>query len=186
LGKSREAIEESLESIEQNIAYINKIVSDLQGYTRPLKPNIQEINLYDLINSLLAQSSVPKNIQTQRNVDANFVLKADPPYLRRALTNLIINAIQAMPNGGKLTIKSAINDDRVSITVEDTGVGIPEEVKPNLFKPLFTTKSKGQGLCLAVVKRLVEGLNGKVSFVSQEGNGTKFTIDLPLEPKSVR
>jgi signal transduction histidine kinase len=62
----------------------------------------------------------------------------------------------------------------------DTGKGIPEDVKPNVFKPLMTTKAKGQGLGLAVVKRLIEGLNGKVSFSSEEDKGTKFTIELPV------
>jgi two-component system sensor histidine kinase HydH len=80
-----------------------------------------------------------------------------------------------MPNGGKLTIKVLSNKDRTIISVKDTGVGIPEEAKPNLFKPLFTTKSKGQGLGLAVVKRLTEALGGT------EGKGTKFIIELPLE-----
>ena len=86
-----------------------------------------------------------------------------------------------MPNGGKLTIKVLSNKDRTIISVKDTGVGIPEEAKPNLFKPLFTTKSKGQGLGLAVVKRLTEALGGTVTFESQEGKGAKFIIELPLE-----
>ena len=68
-----------------------------------------------------------------------------------------------------------------SLDVEDTGVGIPEEVKPKLFKPMVTTKAKGQGLGLAVVKRLVEALNGTITFESQVGKGTKFTISLPLD-----
>lgn len=183
-GESRKAMEESLDSIGQNIVYIDKIVSDLQDYTRTIKPNIQEINLNDLANMILAKTNIPKNIQTQINVDPNLILGADSAYLRRVLTNLIINAIQAMPNGGKLTVRATVNGGNVSIDIEDTGVGIPDRVKPNLFKPLFTTKSKGQGLGLAVVKRLVEGLDGKVSFVSQEGNGTKFTIELPLKARN--
>ena len=183
-SQSRKAMEESVESIGQNIIYINKIVSDLQDYTRPLKPNIQEICLNDLICTVVLQGNIPKDIQVKVDVDPNLVINSDASYLRRSLTNLVINAVQAMPNAGKLTIKALVKNERVLINVEDTGVGIPEAVKPNLFKPLFTTKSKGQGLGLAVVKRLVEGLNGKISFVSQEGNGTKFTLDLPLETKN--
>jgi len=68
-------------------------------------------------------------------------------------------------------------------SVEDTGVGIPEEIKPKLFQPMVTTKSRGQGLGLAVVKRLVEALNGKISFESQEGKGTTFIVCLPLSHK---
>jgi PAS domain S-box-containing protein len=176
-----EAMEESVEAIEENTAYINKIVSDLQDYTRPLTPNIVEINIKDLINSTLIVVNIPENIKTEVTIQENLSLKVDPTYLRRALTNLTTNAVQAMPNGGKLTIKVLSNKDRTIISVKDTGVGIPEEAKPNLFKPLFTTKSKGQGLGLAVVKRLTEALGGTVTFESQEGKGTKFIIELPLE-----
>ena len=179
-AENRAAMKESLESIEQNIVYIDKIVSDLQDYTRLIKPNLQEVKLRNSITTMILASNIPKNIQTALNVDANLILKTDAAYMRRALTNLIVNAVQAMPNGGKLTIGAAVTNGAVVIKVTDTGVGIPEKAKPNLFKPLFTTKSKGQGLGLAVVKRLVEGLNGKVSFESQEGNGTTFTIELPL------
>jgi PAS domain S-box-containing protein len=176
-----EAIEESVEAIEENTAYINKIVSDLQDYTRPLTPNIVEVNIKDLINSTLIVANIPENIKTEVTIQENLSLKVDPIYLRRALTNLTTNAVQAMPNGGKLTIKALSNKDRTIISVKDTGVGIPEEAKPNLFKPLFTTKSKGQGLGLAVVKRLTEALGGTVTFESQEGKGAKFIIELPLE-----
>jgi PAS domain S-box-containing protein len=176
-----EAMEESVEAIEENTAYINKIVSDLQDYTRPLTPNIVEINIKDLINSTLIVVNIPENIKTEVTIQENLSLKVDPTYLRRALTNLTTNAVQAMPNGGKLTIKVLSNKDRTIISVKDSGVGIPEEAKPNLFKPLFTTKPKGQGLGLAVVKRLTEALGGTVTFESQEGKGTKFIIELPLE-----
>ena len=176
-----EAMEESVEAIEENTAYINKIVSDLQDYTRPLTPNIVEVNIKDLINSTLIVANIPENIKTEVTIQENLSLKVDPIYLRRALTNLTTNAVQAMPNGGKLTIKALSNKDRTIISVKDTGVGIPEEAKPNLFKPLFTTKSKGQGLGLAVVKRLTEALGCTVTFESQEGKGAKFIIELPLE-----
>ena len=84
-----------------------------------------------------------------------------------------------MPNGGKLSLNSYRKDSNILITVEDTGVGIPEEIKKEVFSPMLTTKAKGQGLGLAVVKRLVEALNGTISFESQEGKGTKFVITLP-------
>jgi PAS domain S-box-containing protein len=179
--ESKEGIKESLDSIEMNIAYVDKIVSDLQDYTRPLKPSFQEVNVKDLIDSILAIAKIPKRTETRIDVDKSFFLITDATYLRRVLTNLILNAVQAIPVEGKLTIEAHKEKDKVIISVKDTGVGIPEKVKPNLFAPLFTTKSKGQGLGLAVVKRLVEGLNGKVSFESEEGKGTKFIIELPSQ-----
>ncbi len=86
-----------------------------------------------------------------------------------------------MPQGGKLTIcASQKKPGAVDISIEDTGVGIPDDVKPRIFTPLFTTKSKGQGFGLAVVKHLVEIQGGTISFESQEGKGTKFTVKLPI------
>jgi PAS domain S-box-containing protein len=178
-GEGKKAILESIDSINENLAYIDKIVSDLQDYTRPLKPNIQVINLSELIQGTILTINIPNRIELITDVEKDTKIKTDSAYLRRILTNLITNAVQAMPNEGKLTVK--VNDikDKTVISVKDTGVGIPEQVKNKLFTPLFTTKSKGQGLGLAVVKRLVEALNGSINFESQENQGTKFTVELP-------
>ena len=100
--------------------------------------------------------------------------------MKRILTNLTSNAVQAMPNGGKIAITAVCKNNKVSITVADTGQGIPDDVKDKLFKPLFTTKAKGQGLGLAIVKKLTEALNGKVTVESQIGKGTQFTVEFPL------
>jgi nitrogen fixation/metabolism regulation signal transduction histidine kinase len=90
-----------------------------------------------------------------------------------------INAVQAMPDGGKLVVNAYKTENDVTIAVQDTGVGILENVKNKLFTPLFTTKSKGQGFGLAVVKRLVEAQNGSITVESQEGKGKTFTIKFP-------
>jgi signal transduction histidine kinase len=85
-----------------------------------------------------------------------------------------------MPKGGKLTINAFAKNGKAIITVEDTGEGIPESFRNKLFTPLATTKSKGQGFGLSVVKRLTEGMGGKVTFESAVGKGTKFIIELPM------
>ena len=176
-----EDIAESIASINENIAYINKIVSDLQDYTRTLTVNPTDINLKNLFSGM-SNLIPPSNIELHLVVPKELTIKTDAMYLKRVMTNLMINAVQAMPDGGKLTISATVEAGRVLISVSDTGVGIPEEIKPNLFKPMFTTKSKGQGLGLAVVKRLVEALAGSVSVESQVGRGTTFTVSLPLAP----
>ena len=178
-SETRKEVVESLDSIETNINYINKIVADLQDYSRSINPEYSEFNLKDLITSVIQSISRQNNLDISVNIDHSLTITSDRSIIRRVLTNLIINAIQAMPNGGKLSLNSCQKNHDILITVEDTGVGIPEEIKSKLFSPMLTTKAKGQGLGLAVVKRLVEALNGIISFESQEGKGTKFIVKLP-------
>jgi len=186
-SQTKDNVAESLEGIEKNIGYINKIVADLQDYARPLAPEFSDVNLYELVTNVFTPITVPENTAPLIDVDPQFWLESDPTLLRRILTNLIINAIQAMPQGGNLTVSATKQNGKIVIAVKDTGVGIPEDVKLKLFTPMMTTKAKGQGLGLAVVKRLVEALGGSVSFESQEGKGTKFIISLPTaKPKSKR
>jgi PAS domain S-box-containing protein len=172
---------ESLDEIEHNIDYINKIVADLQDYARPLNPRAQETNMKSVFNEILVKNGIPKNIKVAVDVDVKAErIMADPDYVKRIAANLTLNAVQAMPNGGKLTIRAyADKTNDILITVKDTGVGIPEDIKPKLFTPMITTKSKGQGFGLAVVKRMTEGLGGTVTFESTEGKGTTFIVRLP-------
>jgi signal transduction histidine kinase len=134
-----------------------------------------------LLDNIIFTIRAPQCIHASVNVEQGLTIKTDSDYLRRILTNLLINAVQAMPNEGSLIVQVERGKYGVVVfEVEDTGVGIPEDVKGKLFTPLFTTKSKGQGLGLAVVKRLVEGLKGSIRVESEEGNGTKFIIELPI------
>ena len=175
----KESVKESFDSLESNIFYINKIVADLQDYARPLNPEYKEVKLPDLLISIFDAINVPDSIKLSFDIKTCPNIRTDPEFIRRALTNLVTNAIQAMPKGGTLELTAFEIEDKAYITVSDTGIGIPEEVKHKLFTPMTTTKAKGQGLGLAVVKRLVEALNGSITFESAEGQGTKFTISLP-------
>jgi PAS domain S-box-containing protein len=173
-------VQESLQSIQEQVDYINKIISDLQDYARPLKPELTDIDLCAAIPKLLLTVPLSQNVEAFAICSKMPTIRLDLTFLKRILVNLATNAIQAMPNGGKLTIRAYENASKVFISVEDTGVGIPDEIKPKLFQPLMTTKSKGQGFGLAVVKRLVEKMNGKIGFESQVGKGTTFTLEFPL------
>ena len=135
----------------------------------------------EVIINVVKDACVPDNIKVNVYSNTFQKIRTEPTFIRRILTNLVSNSIQAMPDGGKLEVKSYHKDGQLCISVSDTGVGIPEEVKPKLFTPMMTTKSKGQGLGLAVAKRLVEALNGSISFESNEGKGTKFIIELPIQ-----
>ena len=179
----RAEVLESLDLVQEQVDYINKIVSDLQDYARPLKPEYKNAKLPELITNIFETISLPKKVNISMHVVGEIKLKTDPVFIRRALTNLVVNAIQAMPDGGTLEITAYEKESRIVLTVSDTGEGIPKEMKPKIFTPLVTTKAKGQGFGLAVVKRLVEALEGSITFESETGKGTKFTIQLPLEPQ---
>ena len=177
-GEEKKNIQESLTEIEKNVDYINKIVADLQDFARPLKPNAEETDLKRVIDDLLQKNGLPENVKVSVKVEAGKVV-ADSTFINRIMFNLVNNAVQAMPQGGKLTIRTYKEANVTVISVKDTGVGIPEAVKGKLFTPMFTTKSKGQGFGLAVIKRMAEALGGTVSFESQEGKGTTFIVRLP-------
>jgi len=177
-GEAKKTLTENIDVIEENLGYIDKIVSDLQDYARPIKPDLMKIDLEKIITVSLKTARIPSNIETSinvKNVDPN--LSLDPNLMKRIFINLIINAVQAMPNGGKLAIKASKEADKQLIIVEDTGIGIPEGVKAKLFTPMFTTKSKGQGFGLAVSKRLVEAQGGIIIVESEPGNGARFILE---------
>jgi signal transduction histidine kinase len=171
---------ESIQEIEKNVDYINKIVADLQDYARPLNPLTEETDIKNIIDELLKKTGLPENVQVSVNVEDDVrKVVADSTFINRIMYNLVNNAVQAMPQGGKLSIHAFRDDNNTVISVKDTGIGIPEEVKAKLFTPMLTTKAKGQGFGLVVIKRMTESLGGTVSFESQEGKGTTFTIRLP-------
>ena len=169
-----------MDMLQDQTNYMNKIVSDLQDYARPVKLELKETNLYNMINEVLSTIQIAENIEVLNDVSFDFFATLDPYLLKRVFTNLITNAVQAMPEGGKLTIKAYKNDEEVVLSVQDTGVGIPEENMPKIFQPLFSTKSKGQGLGLAVCKRIVEAHGGRITFTSKVRYGSTFTVYVPL------
>jgi PAS domain S-box-containing protein len=139
-GKKRAL--ESIEEIEKNVDYINKIVQDLQDYARPLNPKAEESDLKSILEKLIAKNRTPKNVKVKVDVSEEArKIATDSYYLNRILYNLITNSIQAMPNGGKLTIQAYREVNDTVITVKDTGVGIPEDIQGKMFTPMFTTKS---------------------------------------------
>jgi signal transduction histidine kinase len=113
-------------------------------------------------------------------IPSSIELFIDPNLFERVFNNMITNSIQAMPDGGKIMIKSEDEDDYILIHIMDEGTGIPDEAKERIFTPLFTTKAKGTGLGLAVCKRIIEAHGGYINFESNEGKGTTFTIQLPF------
>jgi signal transduction histidine kinase len=115
-------------------------------------------------------------------------ITADAGQLTQVVVNLVVNSIQAMPEGGKLNVRTDVQDQYVVCIVEDTGVGMTEDVLDRLFVPFFTTKevNQGTGLGLPVVHGIVTSHGGTIEVKSKPGKGTKFTIRLPIEPGTIQ
>jgi signal transduction histidine kinase len=130
------------------------------------------------VEDMFKNISKPENVNLVLDVD-DVQAQLDPLLIARALSNLILNSIQAMPEGGTLTVKAKSKEDAIEFTVQDTGIGMTEEVKKRIFKPFYTTKSKGMGLGLTIVKHIVNLHNGTVEVESEPNKGTKTTIRIP-------
>ncbi len=108
-------------------------------------------------------------------------IKLDPDIMHRVIDNLVKNAVDAMPNGGKVVISAEKGKDVVLIRVSDTGMGIPEGSRERIFSPLYTTKAGGMGLGLTYCRRAVEAMGGSINFESKIDKGTTFTVTLPIQ-----
>ncbi|MDH7555816.1 MAG: ATP-binding protein [Candidatus Methanosuratincola sp.] len=177
----REVLAKWMKRLRDNVAYMDKIVSDLQDMTRPLRVERREVRLERLFMDVLDDLKVPGNVRVNLKINPGAEKAAtDLLILKRILHNLVNNALQAMPDGGRITIETSVSGGHLEIRVEDTGVGMDEETLRRIFTPLFTTKAKGTGLGLAVCKRLIEELGGDISVKSSKGMGTTFTLSLPI------
>jgi PAS domain S-box-containing protein len=174
----------SFERIDRNIAYMNKIVSDLTDFARPLALHTARVPVGILIGDTLSNIAVPQCISVEVRADRSLTADLDPLMMRRVLTNLITNSVQAMPTSGCLGISAFGSGGKLVIKVSDTGPGIPPSVVKTLFTPLRSHKSKGMGLGLPVAKRMVEAHGGAITFRTALGYGTTFIVDVPLEQPS--
>ncbi|MDI9644529.1 MAG: PAS domain S-box protein, partial [Candidatus Verstraetearchaeota archaeon] len=166
--------------IERNVKYMDKIVADLQDFGKRLFVEGIPTRLQTIFEDAIVGIDVPDGVHIKMDAEeAEMVLPA--PLITRALKNLIINAIQAMPNGGEISLSAKVLCEKAVFSVSDTGTGIAEVVKKNLFKPFFTTKSKGTGLGLAVVKKIVDEIGGTIEVDSELNRGTTFRIYVPTQ-----
>jgi PAS domain S-box-containing protein len=181
LSSVRDELTSSYERIERNANYMNKIVSDLLDYSRPMVPESTVTNLQRLIDETLADIKIPDNVAITLLFDRTLKVMVDSQLIKRAFTNLITNAIQAMPDGGALTITAEDTDKGIYMKFTDTGKGIPADVMKNFFKPFVTNKAKGMGMGLVIVKRIIDAHKGSIDVESEVGKGTTFAITIPLK-----
>jgi signal transduction histidine kinase len=181
--KVRDELLQTMETMNLQLKYMSGIIYDLQALVGRARPQLSEADVSKLVDRTLMGMEVPPNVKIAVNVQAPAGAtraNVDAVMIMRVFTNLITNAIQAMPNGGSLTITLSLKDKWLSIEFSDTGVGMSPETMRKLFTPLFTTKERGMGLGLAICKQIVEAHGGRISTRSKAGEGTTFTVELPL------
>jgi signal transduction histidine kinase len=192
--------------IQEEADRLNAMVDDLLDFARPLRLALMPVPLLLVVDDALerARTRMPTEDEERRpgradgaaqaysepleldlRIPAGLTLHADPRLLRQALVNLFLNALQAMPRGGVLSVhaekQTGLGNPQARIVVRDTGAGVPPEQRSNIFQPFFTTKATGTGLGLAVVRRIIEGHGGRIDLLDRDAGGAEFEILLPAQ-----
>jgi signal transduction histidine kinase len=185
LEKPEPEVKETLEILEKEVAASEHIISSLLDFARSKPPARSKVDVNDLLQEVISHTIIPERIKIVSNLDKSLPqILADPDQLIQVFKNLMLNALQAMPETGQLVIRSeTLPPSLVAISFADSGVGISRENQKKLFEPLFTTKAKGIGLGLAITKTLVEGHGGTVEVQSELGEGSIFTVRLPIKER---
>ena len=179
-----EAKYEFIQILQKETDRLNHIVQEFLGFARPKQPEFQYADLNEAIESVLtltAQEAKKAGVKVEKKLDPSIGRRSlDAGLLKQAFLNLILNAIQAMPSGGVLTVESGLREDAVVVKIADTGIGISDENRKKLFSPFFTTKKSGTGLGLAITYRIVQNHRGTVDVKSEPGKGTAFSVKIPI------
>jgi two-component system, NtrC family, nitrogen regulation sensor histidine kinase NtrY len=181
-----EIFRESSSTLLAEIANLKAIVSRFSEFSKMPQPRFQQVQLNEVVQDSVrlfqSQLTAPGRPPIQCRLETDSALEpiaADPELLHRAVSNLILNAIDAMPNGGTLTLRTHHESNHAYVEVSDTGTGLTAEDRERLFTPYFTTKQHGTGLGLAIVQSVVSDHGGRITVRSKAGEGTTFSIELP-------
>ncbi len=172
------------EEIIQEVKNLNRIVTDFLSFARESRWQFEQVDIVAVLEGALTLALSGEKggpITVEKEMPSHPPpLIGDPLELRKALLNVILNAIQALPNGGRLKLRLHTEGSWLTITIQDTGGGISSQIRDRIFNPFFTTKEKGTGLGLAITQRIIEGHGGNISFESHPTEGTQFMIRLPI------
>ena len=175
-----------IETIIQQVGRVERIVSNLLTFARTKNKVIRRFNVEELLDDIMEQigHQIPLaryRIERKYGISNN-ALEGDEDQLRQVFTNLVLNALQAMETGGSITLSTAVDRDtnNCSVTIGDSGPGVPEDIREKLFTPFFTTKPRGTGLGLAVSYGIVKDHGGDIRVESESGRGASFAVLLPL------
>ena len=182
LGSERysEIFEQSYTSITNEVENLKNMVTEFSNFAKMPKPRLNPASINEIIqNALNLYNELPENIEIKANLADDLPqFMADSDQMRQVLHNLIGNAVEAMPDGGQLTITTGLDTDSIIMEIDDTGHGMSDEVRQRIFTPYFTTKEKGTGLGMAIVAQIIGEHGGEISVQSTQSVGTKVTIKL--------
>uniref|UniRef100_A0A7C3V8E1 histidine kinase n=1 Tax=Desulfobacca acetoxidans TaxID=60893 RepID=A0A7C3V8E1_9BACT len=179
---------EKLQIIVDEVKRLEDFLAEVGGYAKIAEPSLQTGDLNDLIKDLcqrLEPSLRENGIQLVLDLDPRLPqMQFDPGHLRQAVLNIVKNSIEAMCEGGTLSIATRREGEKVAVEIGDTGPGIPPEALEKIFQPFFSTKPKGSGLGLAITQKIIEAHRGQISIASEPGRGTRVLLSLRLEPQT--
>ena len=175
-------VKDTLDIVDLEATKCTEIIHDLLDFARARPPVRVRVDANHVVRETLSRTTVPENIEVIDNLDEALPqILADAVQLGQVFGNIITNALQAMPQGGRLVVSSqAVEGEYVAVSFSDTGTGISEENLERVFEPLFTTKARGIGLGLMLCKMLVESHGGTIEVQSELGKGSTFTVRLPI------
>ncbi|GAB6124677.1 two-component system sensor histidine kinase NtrB [Humidesulfovibrio idahonensis] len=179
---SEPAAREKIEIIIEESKRLDSILKSILTFARPVEPGNGLTDLNKIVRDtmeLMGLACESQNIQSVLGLTEDLpLIKADPELIKQCLINLVKNALEAMPEGGILAVRTGMNQTQVILEVEDTGQGIAPEIRDKVFSPFFSTKGKGSGLGLAMIKKIMDDLGGAVDLASVPGEGTRVTLRL--------
>jgi nitrogen fixation/metabolism regulation signal transduction histidine kinase len=181
-----EVFRESTSTLLAEIANLKTIIGRFSEFSKMPQPQLQQVDINRLLRDVLSTHQAQMEAEGRPSIAAQVELDpklgqvaADPDLLRRALSNLVLNAIDAMPGGGTLALRTRQHGDNVAIEVSDTGGGLSQEECERLFTPYYTTKEHGTGLGLAIAQSVISDHHGRIAVRSSPGQGATFIIELP-------
>lgn len=182
-----EVFQESTATLLAELSNLKSIIGRFSDFAKMPAPRFENMDINEIVRGVMKLHDARFHAEGRAKVEPHLELarggtqiQADPDQLRRALGNLVLNALDAMPEGGTMLVRTVLHDGGVRLAISDSGHGLTEEECQRLFTPYYTTKQHGTGLGLAIVQSVVSDHHGKISVSSAAGRGTTFTIDLPL------
>jgi signal transduction histidine kinase len=173
-----------MEIISREILRLDRVVKTFLDFTRPVELNLSEVALDAFVQEIVELASPQAaaagiRVAVKEDIEGTSI-RVDVDLMKQAILNVVVNAIEAMPNGGELRIECFMHSDEAEIRISDTGTGIPPELREKIFRLYYTTKPEGSGIGLAMTFRIVQLHDGAIDFSSEPGNGTTFVLRLPI------